>query len=172
MQTFLPLPSFRESARCLDNKRLGKQRVECKQILLCLGVSIGPHVPGKRGWRSHPAVLMWSGYETALLTYSIVVCREWRSRGFKDRLRDEFLAAYSQLRPTVAINRYPPWFGAAELHASHRSNLLRKDSNYYAQFGWREPDDLPYRWPTNAAELMSNTRNKLRGNRIHIAPAN
>ncbi|MFN7881952.1 MAG: pyrimidine dimer DNA glycosylase/endonuclease V, partial [bacterium] len=33
MQTFLPSPSFAESARILDNKRLGKQRVECKQIL-------------------------------------------------------------------------------------------------------------------------------------------
>lgn len=155
MQTFLPLPSFRESARCLDNKRLGKQRVECKQILLCLGLPIGPHVPGKRGWRSHPAVLMWSGYETALLTYSIVVCREWRSRGFKDRLHEEFVAAYSRIRPTIDANRYPPWFGAPELHASHRSALLRKDSGHYSQFGWDEPVDLPYFWPTQHAETIS-----------------
>ena len=33
MQTFLPSPNFTESARILDNKRLGKQRVEAKQIL-------------------------------------------------------------------------------------------------------------------------------------------
>lgn len=33
MQTFLPYSSFEESAKCLDNKRLGKQRVEAKQIL-------------------------------------------------------------------------------------------------------------------------------------------
>ena len=154
MQTFLPLPSFRRSAQCLDNKRLGKQRVECKQILLCLGLPIGAHIPGKRGWQSHPAVLMWSGYETALLTYSIVVCREWRSRGFKDRLLDEFLAVYSELRPTVAKNRYPPWFGAAELHASHRSSLLRKDSRHYSQFGWSEPDNLPYFWPVQTTNRL------------------
>lgn len=33
MNTFLPYPSFDESAKCLDYKRLGKQRVEAKQIL-------------------------------------------------------------------------------------------------------------------------------------------
>ena len=34
MQTFLPSPRFAESARCLDSARLGKQRVEAKQIRL------------------------------------------------------------------------------------------------------------------------------------------
>ena len=33
MQTFLPLPSMGDSVRCLDDKRLGKQRVEAFQIL-------------------------------------------------------------------------------------------------------------------------------------------
>lgn len=36
MQTFLPYPSGRKSARVLDQKRLGKQRVECLQILAIL----------------------------------------------------------------------------------------------------------------------------------------
>jgi hypothetical protein len=31
VNTFLPFPSFEASARCLDNKRLGKQRVEAYQ---------------------------------------------------------------------------------------------------------------------------------------------
>ena len=33
------------------------------------------------------------------------------------------------------------------MHASHRSNLLRKDPEHYMQFGWTEPPDLPYVWP-------------------------
>jgi hypothetical protein len=37
--------------------------------------------------------------------------------------------------------------GQEEIHASHRSNLLRKDSEFYGKFGWAEPDDLPYFWP-------------------------
>lgn len=147
MQTFLPLPNFRESAGCLDNKRLGKQRLECKQILLCLGIPIGKHRPGKRGWRHHPAVLMWAGHEVALLVYGIVVCREWKSRGFHDQLEAEFVKAYARLRPTIPANRYPPWFGDAAFHASHRSNLLRKDFWHYSRHGWRERTDLPYVWP-------------------------
>ena len=33
MQVFLPYPDFKKSLESLDNKRLGKQRVEAKQIL-------------------------------------------------------------------------------------------------------------------------------------------
>ena len=42
---------------------------------------------------------------------------------------------------------YPPWFGDERVHASHRSNLLRKDSEFYGQYGWKESSDLPYFWP-------------------------
>lgn len=41
MQTFLPYPNFVASARVLDNKRLGKQRVENLQIMqVLLGVQL------------------------------------------------------------------------------------------------------------------------------------
>ena len=36
MQTFLPYSNYPASARVLDNKRLGKQRVEVLQILKAL----------------------------------------------------------------------------------------------------------------------------------------
>jgi hypothetical protein len=29
------------------------------------------------GWRHHPAVLMWRGYEEALGSYGVTVCRTW-----------------------------------------------------------------------------------------------
>lgn len=154
MQTFMPLPSFRRSAAVLDNKRLGKQRVECKQILLCLGVPVGEHVPGSSKWRNHPAVRMWAGYELQLSVYSIVVCREWRARGFKDTLLPQFMDVYSALRLTVGKNKYPCWFGNKLLHASHRGNLLRKDYRHYSQFGWLETVDLPYFWPVDKLETV------------------
>lgn len=150
MQTFMPLPSFRESAAVLDNKRLGKQRVECKQILLCLGVPVGDHTPGASRWRNHPAVQMWAGYEAQLAAYSAIVCREWRQRGFRDTLLVQFMAAWHELTAGCDKILYPPWFGVPEFHASHRSNLLRKDFRHYSQFGWAEPIDLPYAWPTHA----------------------
>lgn len=148
MQTFLPLPRFKHSAACLDNKRLGKQRVECKQILLCLGVPVGEHKPGTSSWRNHPAVRMWTGYETALAVYAIVVCREWIRRGFNDTLCPQFMGSYTTLRNTIERNVYPPWVGDEQFHASHRSNLLRKDFRHYSRFGWQEPIDMPYYWPT------------------------
>lgn len=156
MQTFLPLPTFRESAACLDSKRLGKQRVECKQILLCLGISIGAHKPGnKTGWRNHPAVLMWTGYEPALLVYSIVMCREWVRRGYNDNLTPEFMDAYRRERKKIQTNPYPPWVGNTVFHTSHRSNLLRKDEEFYRAHGWNEPIDLPYYWPVTRKEETS-----------------
>jgi hypothetical protein len=49
--------------------------------------------------------------------------------------------------PSPCFGQYPPWLGDEAFHASHRSNLLRKNPEWYGQFGWTEPDDLPYVWP-------------------------
>lgn len=151
MQTFLPSPSFSRSAYCLDNKRLGKQRVECKQILLALGQKVGAHEPGKSRWINHPAVRMWRGYELCLADYSLAVCGAWKARGFVDNLTPEFTGVLHELCEIQQVNPHeiptPPWLGDDALHASHRSNLLRKDAVHYGKFGWREPDSLPYIWP-------------------------
>ena len=138
MQTFLPYPSFVESAKVLDNKRLGKQRVEAYQILRVL--------EGKsKGWQNHPVVLMWRGYETLLSYYGYRVCQEWMDRGFKDTLQPKF-EEYSRNHPETSA--WPNWLRNEKFHTSHRSNLLRKDPKHYGQFGWIEKNDLPYYWPT------------------------
>ena len=144
MQTFLPYENFKAAASVIDTKRLGKQRVEAKQILIALGVDVGDHTgnPVSR-WRYHPAVLMWKGHEDWLATYAAVVCREWISRGCRDTLHDQFVEVASRL----PIQPYPSWLGLSEFHASHRSNLLRKYPEHYSRFGWAEPDDLEYVWP-------------------------
>ena len=133
MQTFLPYASFNDSARCLDRQRLGKQRVEGYQILLTLrGTS--------KGWRNHPAVRMWLGYEDALVVYTRAMCTEWIERGYKDTLNE-------RLGGTEAETVFPPWLGNSEFHLSHRSNLLRKLPEHYRTFWKDEPDNLPYIWP-------------------------
>lgn len=148
MQTFLPDPSFAKSARILDNRRLGKQRVECKQILRALGVEIGGPAPRSEAWVHHPAVLMWRGYSHSLCKYAICMCNEWVRRGFEDSLCGQFVDTLRELRGGWRLFRpNPTWLGMPELHASHRSNLLRKDPAHYGQFGWSEQPDLPYHWP-------------------------
>ena len=143
MQTFLPYESFIESARCLDNKRLGKQRVEAYQILrTLLGLT--------KGWRNHPAVRMWEGYEGAIAQYAMIMSEEWIWRGNKDTVRGKIMdAVHLANHPNMiwAFCPVPPWLGNEAFHASHRSNLLRKNPSHYGQFGWSEPDNLPYVWP-------------------------
>lgn len=137
MQTFLPYPSFTETAKVLDNKRLGKQRVECLQILKSLTI------PGY-GWGNHPIVRMWKGHEKTLCHYGFIICDEWTRRGFNDTVRDKIRKIYDD-NNGFAWNP-PNWMTNSELFLSHQSNLLRKDYNYYKdKFPFVE-SDLPYQW--------------------------
>lgn len=140
MQTFLPSPSYSESARILDYRRLGKQRVETKQILLAMSKTSG-------GWVNHPATKMWRGYEVELCQYGLHMCCEWVRRGYKDTLGEFFMDSLWQYESDGRTLALPPWMGDERIHASHRSNLLRKDREFYSQYGWAEPDDMPYIWP-------------------------
>lgn len=138
MQTFLPYPSFDESAKCLDYRRLGKQRVETLQILKAL-------FNESKGWKNHPATKMWKGYEGTLVGYGCIMCLEWVKRGFNDTCFDKIQKyAYDY---DLDVNTMPPWLGNMDFHASHRSNLLRKDKQFYSQYNWQEPDNLEYIWP-------------------------
>jgi hypothetical protein len=137
MQTFLPHLGFSASAKCLDDKRLGKQRVETKQIYLAL---TNPDY----GWQHHPAVTMWRGHEVALLWYGAIICHEWRSRGFKDTL----LPWFNEQIAGRSIQHLPPWLGNDAFHASHQSNLCRKAPWHYRQFFPEVNMSLPYVWPS------------------------
>ena len=135
MQTFLPLPDLRASARVLDNSRLGNQ---CYRETLTL-------LNG--GWRNHPASKMWRGYEGGLCRYGLALVDEMEERGrwrpeVIDRWRSFYDTSLHGLTPDL-----PPWFGNPAFHASHRSNLLRKDPDWYSQWGWEEGPDLEYIWP-------------------------
>ena len=134
MQTFLPYADFTQSAKSLDWRRLGKQRVETFQILNVLtGVNTDA------AWRNHSAVRMWRGHHEALSEYLDCCITEWVSRGYKNNMQLTGI--------TGGIE--PDWFGREDFHASHRSNLLRKDVAFYRQWGWTEPTDLPYVWPVD-----------------------
>lgn len=133
MQTFLPYANFGASVECLDYRRLGKQRVECKQLLKALEVG--------GSWANHPAAKMWRGYELALAHYMNYCILEWMGRGFKNNM---YLV---EILEDPHLIEMPPWLGSEEFHASHRSNLLRKDPVYYSQFNWVENPNIPYKWP-------------------------
>ena len=134
MQTFLPYPDFKESVRVLDYRRLGKQRVETFQVLNILL----DRTPTK-GWRNHPVTLMWAGYEPALQLYQNYTIQEWVDRGYKNTMQFEDINNLGIIMP--------PWLGLEEFHKSHRSNLLRKDNEYYSQY-FNEDINQEYYWPS------------------------
>jgi hypothetical protein len=138
MNTFLPYKDFVKSAQCLDYKRLGKQRVEAWQIYLAL-------TKRNYGWKNHPIVKMWKGYENSLLYYGIVITLEWCKRGYKDTMALKFCKKL-RLRSIKGSPIIPKWLGNKKFHASMRSNLLRKDKKYYSKFHWKEKNNLPYYW--------------------------
>lgn len=133
MQTFLPFPDFGLSACCLDDQRLGKQRLEA----LTIYTTLRDH---REIYAEHPAVKMWKGYLGALAWYYNVILSTWKHRGFKNTM--EFLPLGF---PTII---FPPWLGNREFHRSHQSNLLRKDENHYRiWFGTTVPKNMDYYWP-------------------------
>jgi hypothetical protein len=145
MQTFLPYPDFARSAACLDRARLGKQRVECLQILKACFL-------WTKGWSNHPAVRMWRGYEDALYHYHHAVVSEWRDvRGYKDTTSEKAFGVF--MGETHCMPSWdpglPPWLGSVEFHRSHQSNLIRKDPEHYGPLFPGVSDDLPYVWPVD-----------------------
>ncbi len=147
MQTFLPYADFAASAAALDQRRLGKQRVETFQILRALTFPA-------YAWKNHPAVAMWRGFVPALVAYGLVMCDAWEQRGFTDTVAGSLLEFTGGVPPDVGELRVhgqlPPWLGTATLHVSHRSSLVRKEPEHYRRFFPDVPDDLPYLWPTPA----------------------
>ena len=135
MQTFLPFPEFARSVRVLDYRRLGKQRVEAFQILNAL-------FDTSHGWRHHPAVKMWRGYEVALAVYLNACIDEWELRGYRNTM-ERMLDGLTDQRDVDV----PPWLGDPAFHRSHQSNLLRKDEAHYRPHFPRVPSNLPYIWP-------------------------
>lgn len=140
VQTFVPFKCYVKSAKALDRARLGKQRVECIQILNCLSPEYD-----KEGWKNHPAVKMWKGHEGALARYGLACVEEWVSRGYRDFKCRPQLQAYAD---SYKDETQPEWFGDDRVHLSHKSNLLRKDPKHYGPLFPDVPNDLPYFWPT------------------------
>jgi hypothetical protein len=140
MQTFVPLPNYIESMRCLDKSRLGNQVWLEGMILL------------KGGWPNHPASKMWRGHEYHLGLYLLDGCKvlEERSKAYPTVIQriQEAMFKFKDTGP-------PTWLGNDTFHASHRKALLFKNYNWYKQFCWKESPDIPdqhgklhYFWPT------------------------
>lgn len=166
MQTFVPYGAdFYATARCLDDRRLGKQRVEAYQILRTL-------LNETQGWKNHPAIKMWYGYEQALVIYTQIMCGEWVARGYLDTVADKTTALAGEwfdgklglfepftneyvtrgtpdTHVSVPYYWYPLWLNDPNLTNSHRSNLVHKYPEHYGNMWpiYLDHNKLEYVWP-------------------------
>jgi hypothetical protein len=159
MQTFLPWPDFRASARDLDVQRLGKQRVETLQLLQsrlrylqrqAYGGEFKNQIPG---WYHHPARHMWHEHEPLLAVYGYAICDEWTARGYKDTCREQISLVLQAIvgfqdEINMPCHVVPAWFIDDRLFESHRAALLRKNPEHYASYKGTCDPELDYFWPT------------------------
>lgn len=137
MQIFLPYPDMNKSLQTLDNKRLGKQRVETYQIISA--ITRRPKLDGTpyKGWLNHPCTVMWKNHIPALKLYMNISITEWIERGFKNTMGLE------EINEEIVL---PPFIGNERFHSSHRANLLKKEPDFYSKYQWTENPQDPYVW--------------------------
>lgn len=157
MQVFLSEPTFQSSAQVLDTKRLVKQLLEGRQIMTVLaGEQNG------NGWKNHPAVKMFEGYETALYAYLRAIKNEMIARGYKWEKNWAVIQDIHDRHYKNELQGYPHWMSDPELWnrvmITHRGRLWEKDPVHYADY---EPegrifmqyvcceDKCTYYWPTH-----------------------
>jgi len=160
MQTFLPQSDYSVSAYMLDSKRLNKQILECYQILNVLS---GKSPTG--GWRNHPAVLMWKGFERGLWSYVQAMIIEAKKRGIKTENNEINLNKLKDMCWDKWGNNIPEYFQnenkLLRIVTTHRANLFQKDPLFYSQFQYaitsinntpccpERKSPCKYYWPTH-----------------------
>jgi hypothetical protein len=145
VNTFLPYDDFEKIAKVLDNKRLGKQRVEGMQILnILLNID-----PTRQGWKNHPVVVQWRGHTEALKDYVNIMIREWIRRGFRNSMILYDTGKYEM-----------PWFVKCKaVNLSHQASLLRKNKEHYEPYFADVPAEYmlySYIWAGGLTEEQKN----------------
>jgi hypothetical protein len=160
MQTFLTYASqdFTYTAKSLDRQRLNKQALEAWQIMMTnLKMDPDGNYREPRGWRNHPAVKMWDGYEITLYKYIKAMTDEWHYRGYYTSILSKAYATVARgiELDLIQTDAMPLWMRDQDLYSeitqSHRVALLVKDYNWYSQWNWPEdngirPDSYDYVW--------------------------
>lgn len=137
--SLLPNIGFFKSLRPLDNARLGKQRQDALRILKGL--------LGEDGVPWHISQDGWIGYEYALGVYGMSACSEWQNkRGHRDSLAFEIHRILEYVPHDFEM---PPWMEDLNFHRSHRSYLIRKNPEHYADRWPKTPENMPLFWPQN-----------------------
>ncbi|MEN3047718.1 MAG: pyrimidine dimer DNA glycosylase/endonuclease V [Candidatus Caldarchaeales archaeon] len=137
MQVFRPYVDWRRSAEVLDDRRLGKQRVECKQVLNAILRKLGLIEDGRRGWLNHPIVLLYFNdgkpYVSDLVGFFRACVEEWRRRGYSSSI------GLDDIAPLLARIETTEGTPVTRVHEiEYRRILLMKDPEHYVRAFPRE----------------------------------
>lgn len=124
VNVFIPLSDPQEIAKVLDDKRLGKQRVEAKQI-----ITIIDGEAKSKAWSNHPAVLMWTGYSDELKYYYNCIVIEWIKRGYVNNM-----PLFTKNGGTLVSKKIPWFMYCKPVLLSHQASLLRKNYGHYHKY--------------------------------------
>lgn len=157
VNTFLPYSNYKKIAQVLDTKRLGKQRVEAKQVLNA--------IQKNTGWRNHPCAKMWKPYINSLKQYYNIMIDEWVKRGYVNNMKKAQIRAKKITKPWFVNNR--------TVNLSHQAMLVTKLPQHYKQYFKRIPKDYfkySYVWPSNLTDeqIKQLKKNPTRAKKISL----
>jgi hypothetical protein len=151
IQTWLPVPSFHDSAELLSDAHLDLQRYHVLELLEYYHEPEESQLPiayDGNQLDDHPIVDMWRGYELQLCEYGFEVCEEWAKRFplGKEIFYQKISYHLEWANTEDALMHKPNWFGEIEFHESHQYALLKLDPEYYGTYFFNESDG-PVIWP-------------------------
>lgn len=157
IQTWLPLPSFKDSAESLSDEDVTKQVFDAFRVIEHLHqIPMEETALSKEYWASEPTLPiscadMWRGCEIQLCEYTLEIAEEESIRWRRQHPLLEEIARHMEM--ATGEDSYmgkPSWFGNAEFHLSHQAALVRKNPSFYKK-KFNGDDQLMLMWPTHAS---------------------
>ena len=125
VNTFILSNSPRTCVTLLDYRRLGKQRVEAKQIIDTIENKTD-------GWKNHPVSKMWKDHVIGLKYYFNCCVDEWVNRGYKNTMIKYDLSDYLLPDGSYDELKLLPWFYYnKQIQESFKASLYRKEPDFY-----------------------------------------
>lgn len=135
--TLMPSIGFHKSLVLIDDARLSKQRQDVLRILR--------GIMGEEPW--HISHAGWEGYEYTLGVFGMSACSVWQNqRGHRDSIAFQLHEILEGVPHDLV---QPPWIGDLNFHRSHRSYLVRRMPEFYAEKFPNNPEGMPLLWPQN-----------------------
>jgi len=154
IQTWLPLPDFKDSVVSLHIEELTRQRYDVLQLCEFFhgvepsNTQMPDHIVLDH--MSQSIVNMWTGYELQLIEYGLACCDEWAVRidVETDPFTEKLALHLDWAQSDDAEMGKPNWFGDVEFHLSHQAALRKIKPKWYGRL-FLNDGDRSLVWPVS-----------------------